>query len=75
MLLMPHELSYDDMTHLGWTEDMIGIGLQSDVSFVACLNTDDEYNLTRHLKHSSYEKLTNRKIRGVTWDVILIVWN
>lgn len=75
MLLMPHELEYDDMVHLGWSEDMIGIGLKSDVSFVACLNTDDEFNITRHLKYSSYERLTRVKLRGVTWDVVLIVWN
>lgn len=75
MLLMPHELERDEMVSLGWTEDMIGIGLQSDVSFVVCVNYDDEYNITRHLKHSSYERLTHIKLRGVTWDVVLIVWN
>ncbi len=76
IILLGHELTIDDMADLGWDETAQSIGLQSDVSFVVALDDADyEYNIIRHLRRSSYEKLTNITFRGKKRPVVITVWN
>lgn len=76
IIVLGHELTIDDMNDLGWDETALSIGLQSDVSFVIALDDADyEYNIFRHLKRSTYEKLTNIKFRGEERAVVITVWN
>ncbi len=76
LILLPHEMTLDDMHDLGWDDTAVDIGLQSDLSFVVSLDDDYyEYNITRHLRRSSYEKLINVKFRGKHRSLIFVVWN
>lgn len=76
IIVLGHELTSDDMLDLGWDETAQSIGLQSDVSFVIAIDDDDyEYSIIRHLRCSSYEKLTNITFRGKKRSVVITVWN
>lgn len=76
LLILGHELSLEDMKDLGWDDQMIGIGINGDVSYLVALDDDYyEYNITRHLKISSYECIKNTKFRGRVWPLIIVVWN
>lgn len=75
LIVLGNELTLDDMHDLGWGETAQSIGLQADVSFVVALNTDDDYGVTRHLRSSSYERLTNTNFRGAERAVVITVWN
>lgn len=76
IILLGHELTSQDMIDLGWDETAQSIGLQSDVSFVVALDdVDNEYNIIRHLRRSSYEKLDNINFRGKRRACVITVWN
>lgn len=76
LLVLGNDLSLEDMQDIGWDDQMIGIGIHGDVSYLVALDDDYyEYNITRHLKSSSYDSLKNIKFRERVWPLILIVWN
>lgn len=76
LLILGNDLSLEDMEDLGWDDQMIGIGINGDVSYLVALNDEYyEYNITRHLKVSSYECLKNVRFRDYVWPLIIIVWN
>lgn len=74
LIVLGNELTLDDMHDLGWDDTAQSIGLQSDVSFVVALNTDADYDITRHLRNSSYERLTGVHFRGSERAVVITVW-
>lgn len=76
LLVLGNDMTLDDMKDIGWDDQMIGIGIQGDVSYLVAINDEYyEYNITRHLKSSSYDVLKNKRFRDENWSLIIIVWN
>ena len=69
-------LTNDELLEIGWTEDMIDIGLISDVLAFFFIAERDLYAVQRSLgvRNLDYEITENVKFRGQEWKALITTW-
>jgi len=72
-IILTH-LTDDELREIGWTQDMIDIGLGSDALAFFFIADGDLYAVERSLRNVDYEFTENVKFRGQQWAALLITW-
>jgi len=75
-IILTH-LTDDELLEIGWTEDMIDIGLISDVLAFFFIADGDLYAVQRSLgvRNLDYEITENVKFRGQQWAALITTWS
>lgn len=68
-------LSDDELLEIGWTQDMIDIGLLSDVLAFFFIAEVDLYAVERSLRDVVYEIKYNIKFRNQNWGALITTWH
>jgi len=68
-------LTDDELREIGWTQDMIDIGLISDVLAFFFIAEGDLYAVERSLRNVAYELTENVKFRGQQWEALITTWH
>jgi hypothetical protein len=74
LVVSPYDFSDEELRALGWTEENLEYGLQSQVDLMY-LYDGEQYHLLRTLRECLYTTELNVTYRGKTWDTVLTVWH
>jgi len=72
-IILTH-LTDDELLGIGWTQDMIDIGLVSDVLAFFFIADGDLYAVERSLRNVDYEIRYDVKFRGQEWAALITTW-
>jgi hypothetical protein len=67
-------LTDDELREIGWTQDMIDIGLIADVLAFFFIAEGDLYAVERSLRNVNYAIDYNVKFRNQNWEALLTTW-
>ena len=74
LVVSPYHLSDEELRAVGWTEEDLDYGMQSEIDIMFFYDGEQHY-LLRSLRDGHTTTKHNVTYRGKTWDTMLTMWH